>query len=307
MAKHSILLVGRNKVMIGEFFTHLRDELECLSCSGRFEDIRNHLKYYKPEALVYCLLEDSYEDIQQILSVKSKMDEDDIPLVIIGQSEDCDEFCRYSANAAQLVIEKAMLSITQILARLNRFLDNRQAKANRNRPAQQSQPTQQNPSVQQSQPAQQKQPEEQMLLEAARMLNLEMPPEVAAEMARPVKKHILVVDDNPLMLKVIRESLRDRYEVATAINGKIARKYLTSKSVDLILLDYEMPEENGPEVLEKLRQEEATKDIPVIFLTGVKDKAKIQKVLQLKPQGYLLKPIEHDKLIMAIKNQFGEV
>lgn len=294
MAKHSVLLVGRNKVMIGEFFTHLRDELECLSCSGRFEDVRNHLKYYKPDALVYCLMEDSYEDMQQILSVKSKLEEDDIPLVIIGQSEDCDEFCRYSANAAQLIIEKAMLSLTQILARLNRFLDGRQTKANRKQPDEQNQAAGKNQS------------EDQMLLEAAKMLNLEMPSEVAAELSRPVKRHILVVDDNPMMLKVIKESLRDKYEVATAISGKIARKYLTNKSVDLILLDYEMPEESGSEVLEKLRQDEATKNIPVIFLTGVKEKTKIQKALQLKPQGYLLKPIEHDKLLTAIKNQFGE-
>ncbi|MCM1191492.1 MAG: response regulator [Butyrivibrio sp.] len=296
MAKYSVLLVGRNKVMIGDFFTHLRDELECLSCTGRFEDVRNHLKYYKPDALVYCLMEDSYEDMQQILSVKSKLEEDDIPLVIIGQSEDCDEFCRYSANSAQLVIEKSMLSITQILARLNRFLDNRQTKAGRNRKTEQSQPGGA------SDPS-----KEDKLIEAARMLNLDMPPEMAEQLARPVKRHILVVDDNPMMLKVIRESLRDRYEVATAISGKIARKYLTNKSVDLILLDYEMPEESGSEVLEKLRQDESTKDIPVIFLTGVKEKTKIQKALSLKPQGYLLKPIEHDKLIEAIKNQFGEV
>lgn len=277
MAKYSILLVGRNKVMIGEFFTHLRDEFECLSCSGRFEDIRNHLKYYKPSALVYCLLEDSFEEMQQIISARSKLEEDSIPLVAIGQEADCDEFSRYSANQVDLVIEKGMLSITQIATRLTRFLDNR-GRQTVNKASQVS---------------------DQMLLEAMRMLDLEA--------VQPVKKHILVVDDNPMMLKVIKESLREDYEVATAISGKIARKYLSNKSVDLILLDYEMPGENGSEVLEKLRQDEATKDIPVIFLTGVKEKAKIQKVLQLKPQGYLLKPIETDKLITAIKNQFGEV
>lgn len=306
MAKHSVLLVGRNKVMIGEFFTHLRDELECLSCSGRFEDIRNHLKYYKPEALVYCLMEDSFEDMQQIISAKSKLEEDDIPLVIIGQREDCEEFGRYSANSAQLVIEKAMLSITQILARLNRFLDKRQAGAAGKQPQEQNCQADVNPAVVAGQQETQKLPEDQMLLEAARMLNLDLPPEVAEELIKPVKKHILVVDDNPMMLKVIRESLRDRYEVATAISGKIARKYLANKSVDLILLDYEMPEESGSEVLEKLKQDEATKDIPVIFLTGVKDRTKIQKALSLKPQGYLLKPIDHEKLVAAIKNQFGE-
>lgn len=287
MAKYSVLLVGRNRVMIGEFFTHLRDELECLSCSGRFEDIRNHLKHYTPDALIYCLLEEGFEDMQQLLSVKSKLEEQDIPLVVIGQSEDCDEFCRYSANSAQLVIDKAGMSITQLLGRLNRFLDTRQS---RKRIRQEER----------------EQSEEEKLLEAARMLNLEMPPEMAAEMARPVKKHILVVDDNPMMLKVIKESLRDEYEVATAISGRIALKFLANRTVDLILLDYEMPEENGSEVLGKLRQNEATKDIPVIFLTGVKEKAKIQKVLSMKPQGYLLKPIEHDKLISVIRKQFGQ-
>lgn len=284
MAKYSILLVGKNNVMIGEFFTHLRDDWECLSCSGRFEDIRNHFKYYKPDALVYCLLEDSFEQMQQILSARSMLEEDKIPLVIIGQEEDCDAFSRYSGNRVELVIDKASLSILQISARLKKYLES-------HRPADRG-----------SQVA-----EEQTLLDAMRALDLEVPPEIALEMTQPVKKHILVVDDNPMMLKVIKESLRDKYEVATAISGKIARKYLSNKSVDLILLDYEMPEENGPEVLEKLRQEDSTKNIPVIFLTGVKERTKIQKVLQLKPQGYLLKPIEHDKLIEAIKNQFGEV
>ncbi len=271
MAKHSILLVGKNKVMISEFFTHLMDDLECLSCTGRFEDIKNHLKYYKPDALVYCLLEDSFEEMQQIVSARSKLEENHIPLVAVGQRENCDVFSRYCANAVDLIIEKEMLTIHQIAARLNKFLDNRQAVNKESLP------------------------EDHILAEAMRILDMDAP--------QPEKKHILVIDDNPMMLKVIRESLRDKYEVATAISGKIARRYLATKRVDLILLDYEMPEENGSEVLEKLRQHEATKNIPVIFLTGVKEKAKIQKVLQLKPQGYLLKPIEQDKLIEAINAQ----
>lgn len=275
MAKYSVLLVGRNKVMIGEFFNHMGNDLECLSCSRRFVDIRNHLKHFTPDALVYCLLEDSFDEMQQVISAKSKLEEDHVPLVIIGQEEDCDEFTRYSANAADQVIQKGSQTIAQICTRLMKYLDSRQH----------------SPIGGKSSLA-----DDEKLLEAMRMLDLEIA--VPAE-----KKHILVVDDNPMMLKVIKESLREDYEVATAISGKIARKYLINRSVDLILLDYEMPDENGSEVLEKLRQDEATKDIPVIFLTGVKEKTKIQKVLQLKPQGYLLKPIEHDKLIEVIRNQ----
>lgn len=129
------------------------------------------------------------------------------------------------------------------------------------------------------------------------------------ETTRPVKRRrrlygrgrILVIDDNPLMLKVIKEHLHEEYDVATAVNGKVAFRYLENRSVDLILLDYEMPDEDGPAVLEKLRAMESVKDVPVIFLTGISDKKKITKALIMKPEGYLLKPIDHDKLIATIK------
>ena len=66
-----------------------------------------------------------------------------------------------------------------------------------------------------------------------------------------------------------------------------------------------MPEENGPAVLEKLRANPVTSSIPVIFLTGINDRKKIQQVLALKPQGYLLKPIDHDKLVATIEETIG--
>ncbi|MDE7269609.1 MAG: response regulator, partial [Acetatifactor sp.] len=123
---------------------------------------------------------------------------------------------------------------------------------------------------------------------------------VEEEPVVPLRKHILVVDDDPMMLKLIKEHLHEDYDVATAVNGKIALKFLERRTTDLILLDYEMPTENGPAILEKLRAEKSTKDIPVIFLTGVKERDKIHTALSLKPQGYLLKPIDHKKLLEAI-------
>jgi CheY-like chemotaxis protein len=120
-----------------------------------------------------------------------------------------------------------------------------------------------------------------------------------------MRKHILVVDDDSRMLKVVKVHLKAKYNVATAINGKLAMKFLEKKKTDLILLDYQMPGENGPEIFEKLKSNPDTKDIPVVFLTGVDDMKKVQEVLKLKPQGYLLKPIEHDKLISTIEGLIG--
>ena len=93
--------------------------------------------------------------------------------------------------------------------------------------------------------------------------------------------------------------------MATAVSGRVALKFLERRTTDLILLDYIMPEENGLSILEKLRAKEATKDIPVIFLTGVTERKKIKEALILKPQGYLLKPVDRDKLLEEIEKLIG--
>ena len=116
------------------------------------------------------------------------------------------------------------------------------------------------------------------------------------------KKHILVIDDDIRMLKSLKEQLHDTYDVATALNGKLALKFLETKEIDLILLDYEMPDENGPEILAKIRQNNKLASIPVFFLTGVTNHQKIQNALSMKPAGYLLKPIDHEKLMNTLKD-----
>ena len=120
------------------------------------------------------------------------------------------------------------------------------------------------------------------------------------------KPNILVVDDDPNMLALIKEQLEGDYKIATAVNGGLALRYLTKKTADLILLDYEMPIQSGPQVMKIIRNNESTKDVPVVFLTGVKDTEKIKDVLELRPQGYLLKPIDNKKLRDTIAEILGE-
>ena len=107
------------------------------------------------------------------------------------------------------------------------------------------------------------------------------------------------------MLKVVKEHLHDKYDVATAINAKVAYKFLESKKTDMILLDYAMPGEDGPMVYGNLRQRPELANIPIVFLTGVSDKTKITAALTLKPQGYLLKPIDKERLLGTIEKFIG--
>ena len=85
----------------------------------------------------------------------------------------------------------------------------------------------------------------------------------------------------------------------------MAEKYLKTRYADLILLDYHMPQENGAEVLKKIRSNPRLADIPVIFLTGVSEADKVQEVVSMNLQGYLLKPINMDRLFIMIRSLIG--
>ena len=115
------------------------------------------------------------------------------------------------------------------------------------------------------------------------------------------QKRILIVDDDPSYAKMVREWIRDQYRVDIVTAGGPAINFLKKRKgeeqVDLILLDYEMPILDGPKVLEMLRNEPEIKDIPVLFLTGIGTKDAVERVMTLKPDGYILKSTTREDLL----------
>ena len=277
--RYKILVTGKNDSAITAFFEQITDDFVVLSSSTRYEDIVGHIDYFAPHSFVYCLYNEPRDSIVQMLSISSRLMRSKIPCIILGSKDDCDEFERIAVNVASLVLHRP-LSATSIKEKILDFMSKKGFKGDE---------------------------DEDIMLAG----NQEMPD--PAEESRgpediepiPHKKHILVVDDNPMMLKLIKEHLHEKYDVATAVSGRVALKFLERRTTDLILLDYIMPEENGLSILEKLRAKEATKDIPVIFLTGVTERKKIKEALILKPQGYLLKPVDRDKLLEEIEKLIG--
>ena len=89
-------------------------------------------------------------------------------------------------------------------------------------------------------------------------------------------------------------------------SGEAAFKFLLKRKPDLILLDYLMPDQDGPQVLRQLRTVEEYADIPVIFLTGMTEKeAVIQTLTQLRPQGYIIKPSKKSEIVAKIIDVLG--
>ncbi len=118
-------------------------------------------------------------------------------------------------------------------------------------------------------------------------------------------KHILAVDDSGVMLRTIKEWLSKKYKVSIVNSATNAITFLATNHPDLVLLDYEMPICSGPQMLEMIRAEERTKNLPVIFLTAHGDRESVEKVLSHHPAGYLLKTMPADKIIAAIDAFFA--
>lgn len=311
--KYKVLVSGKNNPIIDDFFIQMDDCFEVMSTSTRFGDIVRHLKYFNPDAFVFCVSNEAQDTLRQMASIKYALAQSRVPFILIGAKEECDEFERYAVNVANMTLVKPFTTAA-IREKLLAFLDERKdyVQAYRSRTG--------SLEDEESESAKEKAiPDISILKEKLSVLEEALTaPEVSKEPASApkepseavekqisdpeVRKHILVVDDSPMMLKMLKEQLHDDYDVATAISGKIALKFLERKKTDLILLDFEMPEENGPAVLEKIRAVDSLKDIPVIFLTGVSEREKIQEALMLRPQSYLLKPIDRDKLLNAIES-----
>ena len=137
-------------------------------------------------------------------------------------------------------------------------------------------------------------------------LDISMITEFENELEEFPRKHILVVDDESDQLAAIKENLMEFYEVTLINKGKNVFRYLEKYKVDLILLDYMMPEMSGSEVLKLLRAHPDYKDIPIVFLTGVSDKDTVIKTLvELKPQGYILKPSNKSEMVAKIIDVLG--
>lgn len=121
---------------------------------------------------------------------------------------------------------------------------------------------------------------------------------------KEAQRSILLVDDDPTFLKMMKGWLDPYYRVTIVTSGTQALMYLADNKPDLILLDYEMPVTSGPQVLEMIRSETKVDHVPVMFLTGKGDRESVLKVLALKPEGYLLKALNREEILSSVNEFF---
>lgn len=266
--KYRILLSGGGSKIVSEFFRFTDSRFKCLTTSSCITDIQNHFELFQPDAYI-CFIDNEYMDVlSQIDSVKESSAYNGAPVIIVGPVEACNSIVSHAIKTPDLLIKRP-ISTDNLALSVVRFLERRVDMGKR--PAEVPLPAPREP-VQET-------------------------PALA-----PVKKHILVVDDDRSILKLLKTALSEEYEVTTMLNGVLVEKLIDSRNVDLIILDYEMPIETGAEIFKRIKKNKKAENIPVCFLTGVSEREKIIEIMRLKPHGYLLKPIDMDMLRSAISN-----
>jgi len=118
-------------------------------------------------------------------------------------------------------------------------------------------------------------------------------------------KKILAVDDERHIVRLVQVNLeRQGYEVVTANDGREALEKVESERPDLVVLDVMMPYMDGFEVLQNLRRNPSTRDIPVIMLTAKAQDADVFRGWQSGVDCYLTKPFNPMELISFVKRIF---
>ena len=121
------------------------------------------------------------------------------------------------------------------------------------------------------------------------------------------RKSIVAVDDSGITLKSLESLLSGRYNFHAFSKGMRALKYLKDEEIpDLIILDIDMPEIDGYEMLEMIRTKNDLKQVPVIFLTSNNDKEHIVKAVHGGANDYALKPIDGEVFMGKVRRLLKE-
>ena len=120
-------------------------------------------------------------------------------------------------------------------------------------------------------------------------------------------KEVLLVDDEKNIRLVVGKSLeKGGYKVIYAVDGVEAVEKSNEIKPSLVLLDIRLPKMNGFLVLEALKSNDATKDIPVVILSAHAEDEDIQKALSLGASDYLVKPVTQSELLTSVEENIKE-
>ena len=118
----------------------------------------------------------------------------------------------------------------------------------------------------------------------------------------PARPRLLIVDDDPLSIRLLDNMLRGEFDISVALNGEQAFKRVLAILPDLVVLDVQMNGMDGYEICRRLKNDELTRDIPIVFVTGKCDVAEEIRGLELGAMDYITKPFDARIVQIRLRN-----
>lgn len=271
--KKKVLVTGTNMAIVKDFIQRSDRYFKTIGTTDCWSDIQKHFDIFEPEAYMIFPETASDDAVSLINKIKSYVNYNGCPLFMCAPVDVCAEIQRNNPKFVDLMLKRPV-SADNLSLRIVKYFDDLEKKR--------------------------------IAEEKAKTIDYVADGENTdannSNGSDNRKKHILVVDDDRTILKMLKAALEDKYEVTTMVNGVLVEKFLQSREVDLIVLDYEMPVKTGADVLRNIKQYDNTNKIPICFLTGVADREKILEILSLKPNAYMLKPVNMEAFLATISN-----
>lgn len=267
--KRKMLITGTNTALVKDFIQHTDSYFTGISTTDCWPDLQKHFEIFEPDG--FLLLPESVNDdmVSLINKLKGSYCYHKEPIFICAPVNVCADIQKSNPRLVDLMLKRPV-SADNLSLRILKYYENEEKKRQEE--------------------------------EKAKQIDFDEQDVPSEETETTPKKHVLIVDDDRSILKMLKAAMENEYEITTIVNGVLVPKFLQTHKVDLIILDYEMPVETGAEVLRKIRMNREYDDIPVCFLTGVAEKSKIQEILMLRPDGYLLKPVNMEALLATVSN-----
>ncbi|MGN0612962.1 MAG: response regulator [Porcipelethomonas sp.] len=267
--KKNILVAGSNTALVKDFIQHSDLYFKCMSTTDCWSDLERHFDLFKPEG--YIIFPEKPDDlmISQVNKLRREVCYNGCPIFICAPLDVCTTVQRKNPHLADLMLKRPV-SADNLSLRIIKFYDDAEKKR--------------------------------IAEEEKKNADISADIAVESEQSPEKRRHILVVDDDRGILKMLKAALEDKYEVTTMVNGVLVEKFLQTKNVDLIVLDYEMPVKTGADVIRDIKNNERSRDVPVCFLTGVSDREKIMEILSLRPNAYMLKPVNMEAFLATVSN-----
>ncbi len=137
-----------------------------------------------------------------------------------------------------------------------------------------------------------------------KLASSEHPPEIAGRIGSLLDAKVLIVDDEPVNIKVVRKHLQlaGYHNFVTTAESPRAMETVAAEMPDVVLLDVMMPQVNGLQILEWIREDPRLQHIPVIILTASSDSETKLKALTLGATDFLAKPVDPNELLPRLRN-----